>query len=1171
MGNLFNRNINIDQNYFKKNVNQSILKNSKFRTLKDKATKNEYQFERIDTYNGLFNTQQLLNVIDFSKFENHCFFDSAVSKVEYTFNKIFDEFPIDGTLDEYTSFFNNLDGFGKFIYNQFDKNLGYLKFQNSFVEIINKSGYLTSFNRNENILSKLTKPILNPSNNEFSIDFRLFIPDSSTNINQVILQYLNDNIQNNFNGFTLYIKDITSSSGQKSFANIIMLISNFDINTNNHEVLYKKFKVEINKWNHIVITISNENINKKMDIYVDSVLQIISDLDQINNMSSKTKLLIDDDINFYIGKANSIHSLSPNELNGMNYINLINNINYLNAYIDEFRFYHKKINQDEIINNKSTNVYASDHLKLYFRFNEPTGEYEKNMFCFDSSGNSLHSKISLSSPPNTLTDFRIAISNLRYNPNIDTVKTSLQFEIDDYNPCLMPTYNLNKNLNNTYINLAKEYDNFNPNLIFKLFPKHYFKEGALLEGLNENVNNQNSKVYYINSDENILTITDEENDLNNYPGQQKFEGIQTFAKLLTIWARFFDEIKIYLDILPKLIDISYSSTINSDSIDFLNNETVNFFIPLMAKLNGFEFKELLDNVNSDRLLDGYIIGADGIDKSQYSIRYVQNEIWKRILINSHDIISAKGTKNAIKSIFNSVGIQADDYYRFREYGKSSNKFITHSFNRRARDFKLLSFNQDINISLNILNTANSTIQSILKNNTFSFEFILNYNNLLNVKQENIFIIKNLTNNKKEIELIYLKDIEKDLGQLKLLVYYGNTSYYEIILNDINILNNRNYINLNIENIMSSNNLNLIEKIISLNYIENITNIVRTQKITIPKYIIDNVNTSPLIFLTNNHIKSIVFEKSIENTFNGNIMSIRMWKNKLSNEDMIDHLLNPISISNRNYQTEITKNLKEFLYFDLNLQDEYNTIDSFTNQFKNLLPLDFSENSLIDINNKSSYPFIIKIPTNKNQTDFFINRNFIVNENDLKFDEYNINNKVTSAGFFDEDLATLYSSDLSPIYEKNYINSQKNDIRFSIEMSNTKHLNEDIGKLFDSIDFFSDVISDFGTLNDIRYNSFEKFSDKYFKRLKNLKLNIIPLYELYQILDNVLTEMLYDFISSRVKFNNNVYVIESHSLERHKFHYKFLESHIVMKGNYDINSTSNSKKSYNYLNLEGRKG
>jgi len=48
--------------------------------------------ERIDTYSGLFSTQQIFN-LDWSKFENHTFFDSAIAKVNYVFDKLLNDFP----------------------------------------------------------------------------------------------------------------------------------------------------------------------------------------------------------------------------------------------------------------------------------------------------------------------------------------------------------------------------------------------------------------------------------------------------------------------------------------------------------------------------------------------------------------------------------------------------------------------------------------------------------------------------------------------------------------------------------------------------------------------------------------------------------------------------------------------------------------------------------------------------------------------------------------------------------------------------------------------------------------------------------------------------------------------------------------------------------------------
>ena len=214
----------------------------------------EYFFQnndRFDTYKGLFNTQQLIGSIDFDRFENHCFFDSAVSKTEYSFNQIYDKFPIDGSKQEVQDFLNNIDGFTRNIYNQIEKNIGYLKFNNSYISVKNESGYLFSFQRNEKINSKLTNSFLSPKNNSFSFDFRCFINDS-VNTNQVIFQYLNTNLQN---GLTCWIKNIFSI-GQRKYANICFSLTNNDQSVKNF--ILCKFFVEINKWNHIIISIKKD-------------------------------------------------------------------------------------------------------------------------------------------------------------------------------------------------------------------------------------------------------------------------------------------------------------------------------------------------------------------------------------------------------------------------------------------------------------------------------------------------------------------------------------------------------------------------------------------------------------------------------------------------------------------------------------------------------------------------------------------------------------------------------------------------------------------------------------------------------------------------------------------------------------------------------------------------
>jgi len=1167
MGNLFRY-----KNFIDANKDDNKKKNNRFNQENEnilldenniKST-NKNQFERFDTYSGLFNTQQLIGSVDFSEFRNHCFFDSAVSKVEYSFNNIYDNFPLDGVESELNDFLRNMDGFGKFIYNNIDKNIGYLKFDgNNYIEVTNRSGYLFALKRNEQIIQKISTQVLNPANKNFSFDFRLFINNEGILENLPVFQYAipDFNADNQINGFTFFIKEITNV-GSKLFAKCVFL---FNISKYKNNEMIAVFLVNINEWQHICISISNSESqnNKEINVYVNSIklnlknTNIDSSVDNYFKVESAVNNLnfdIDTSANFLIGNAVLNHQ---NNFNSD--LNFISGNKLKSAYIDEFRFYHKELDIDYIIFKREENEYANNFLKLYFKFNEPAGVYSNNSICFDSSGNSLHSKIVVIDNNVNLSggNLRNYIDSLRYNgasPFVDKnnikIKPSLKFEKDDYNPVLFPTFTKNKLLNDAYIEKAKEWDLNNSNLIFKLFPKHYFDDGSLFEGLGERFNNQNAKTYYI--------------DDETLPGEQRTEAIQTFANLLIIWARFFDEIKLYLDIMPKLIDIDYNDISSNES-------TINFFLPLMAKKSGFEFKEIISNP-TNKILDGYILGQDGIDKSQLTLRYIQNEMWKRILVNSRDILMSKGTKSAIKSIFNSIGINYDNFYTFREFGKQISAAVENKrYIKRSRNFKLLKFSNntvDNNFFLEAdLSHLINDFKPTLNNKQYTFEFLIDFSNNLNrysSTDNSIFKLVNQSNQSSVyFELFYIKNVQDELGTLTLRVKNYNSTNSDIIIDEINLINKMFKIFIKIENFSSPSNIN---NRISLICSE--CGINRYSKSSFLNFKSSDPS-QPKIFIENTTKTILVGSpSSISRQFTGNISDIRLWNCNLSDDDIEMHCLDFFSISNNLYLSY--SKISDLLLFHLSCQDD--SVYTYNSSLeKRILLIDFSEkyNALPNFSNQSTYPFRIKTflyNTINLVESCIIEKEIINNEINVKFDEQNIENKVNIASYQDLDLALKNKKALVPVHEVNYFNQKRNDIRFSIEMSNVKHLNEDIAKLFSDIFFQTNNLSDFGSMNEPIYNTFEKFSDFYFKRIKSDKIQITPLYEIYQIFDNILTEMLSEFVSSRVKFNNNVYVIESHVLERHKYYYKFAESHLKMSGDMSISSIHNSKKSRQYLDM-----
>ena len=94
-------------------------------------------------FGKLFSTNELN--IDYSKFQNHTFFDSAVSKTNISFDRVVNTFPFDGTREDINNFRENSTGFETYVLDNFPTNKGYLKFQNDeshHILIKDQQGYL---------------------------------------------------------------------------------------------------------------------------------------------------------------------------------------------------------------------------------------------------------------------------------------------------------------------------------------------------------------------------------------------------------------------------------------------------------------------------------------------------------------------------------------------------------------------------------------------------------------------------------------------------------------------------------------------------------------------------------------------------------------------------------------------------------------------------------------------------------------------------------------------------------------------------------------------------------------------------------------------------------------------------------------------------------------------
>ena len=145
---------------------------------------------------GLKSTQQLPT--DFSRFENHTFFNSAMVNVNVSFDRIINDYPFDGTFDEYETFFDLVTGFEKYVYDSFPKFVNFLHFSGATGPTTTNHGtYISTKDIAGALLPTLSKnksgmPMIGPAvDQSISFEMQLFVAPIA-NDTQVVLQKLED-------------------------------------------------------------------------------------------------------------------------------------------------------------------------------------------------------------------------------------------------------------------------------------------------------------------------------------------------------------------------------------------------------------------------------------------------------------------------------------------------------------------------------------------------------------------------------------------------------------------------------------------------------------------------------------------------------------------------------------------------------------------------------------------------------------------------------------------------------------------------------------------------------------------------------------------------------------------------------------------------------------------
>jgi hypothetical protein len=1086
-----------------------------------------FKYDPIDS--PLKNTQQLN--LDWSKFENHTFFNSAEVKTNVAFDQIINGYPFDGTRIEVEHFFERMGGFEKWLYDKFPVFGGELHFSGTAINEDPQNGYaekLGTWIEVKDVMgalypdlskNKSGESVLNPpSKKSFTIEAHVFLPNEPNN-KQIILQKLSSDL---LQGFTLHL----DSSIGETVTGIFDIISGSSQNT-------VKATLNKGKFNHICASLNRENKNNLLQFYVDEKLagesKKIINIGEFNDVSS-----------LFIGSGSCFYSDGA----------IVNPLQTFSGTLDEFRIFHsyRNVQQQQLLASKG--LYASpDTLKLYYRFNEPSTLLAANIndpvnsIVLDSSGNSLHSLIS-----NFDVSLRRSATNDQLSPMVNE-KAEFKKILFPYNPEVAA-------LNSEILASASYYDEQNPNTITKLIPRHYLREGALSEGYaNTSVEGSIGDVY---GGEGI-------------PGQGSLGSTQIMLTFLYIWAKFFDEIKIFIDAMKTLKTVSYASYENVPD-NFLNN---------FIRSYGMYLPPLFNSSNIQQYVDGEDINEIGI--SDFSLKSVQTQLLRRVLINMPDVLKSKGTQHSIRSFLRSVGIDPENSLRIREFGGPSLRQLGTTRETRSEPMAVVDFYPESIVTSPFLYSSRiepgyppavgpfsngiSTYESdgLLTSGSWTYEGFYKYNN---------HNIKRLSSNNQSLmrlqttgSLSYTQpgvvlNVVASLKEKTISAYIRpgmgiNSPLLQLSLKDVDIFDGEKW-NISVgclrndailSEISSSYFLRAASQSsgeITKSYLTssffkeefssegNVFRLIdATANASGSRLVIGNDPQVPVggFYFLNSSFMAPELARTVN--FEGQLSNVRFWSKGLTEEEWIEHVRNYRSfgiedpLTNYNYVTN-----KDGSFERLRLRSFEKQEDRMSDDGGGVKFLDFSENNFYMTG--SGFPSAQKVMIGDVTSYSYISP---------YFDEYSSSEKIRIRSFQDENyLKNSPWATMAPLYEIPPNEVPLDDPRFSIEFSLIDSLNKDIVTMFSNLDFMANAIGSPELLYSSDYPELEKLSNVYFNRIKN-KLNFRNFFEFYRWFDASISTFIQQLVPRKTKFKGTNFVIESHLLERHKLEYQSSEIYL----------------------------
>lgn len=1078
----------------------------------------------------LKSTQQLN--VDWSLFQNHTFFMSAEAKVNLAFDQIINGYPFDGTRLEAERFFEKLTGFDKWVFDNFPKYRGELVFSGTQVGE-DKDGtagtWIAVKDHAGALFPELAKNatgegILNPDGTSLTIEMHLFLPPQA-NGTQIICQKLSGSTQ----GFSFYLMPSVSTTTVEARFSVVS--GSFNITT----------AATLNKgqFNHLAVTLNRES---RADF-----LQFFKFGDIVD--TSKTSYVINtmsiDASDFIVGSGSTLtlgaSTIVPTQT--------------LSGTMDELRVFHSARTTAQLQQYLRKPVFATDDLKLYFKFNEPAPPIATSLtdsvngIVIDSSGNALHALI------NNFT------GTLRRETSTDGASLMI-YETDTTAPVLFPAHAGVIDFNTSLLASASTYDQVNPNLITKLVPPHYLLEGAALEGFPELEGDGGAP--YAGS---------------GIPGQGKMGNVQLILSLLYIYARFFDEMKLFVDSFSSLRYVNYDAT-----------DTVpdNFVLNLIEQY-GFHLPPLFNDSTLEQYIRAENVDFD-ITVSDYPLRYVQNQLMRRVLINIPDVLRSKGTQHSIKSFLRAVGIDPENSMRIREYGGPTTQQLSFARESKREPNVMVNFITSSWVKSPYLHAprtepgfpkirgsfvsqslyppngiSNQISDTLLTSGSWTTEMIVKYTPV-NVKAMTSptqslarMVVTGSTPNSEGLVVNLLAVSSSIDSKLILYVRAGSDTKSPVLALPMSIPSEGGLFSGDRWNVSFGCERNdAVDSRVSSSYFIRLGNqsegkieyfkstssffyeLHATETNVLRDFHTASNTSGPFLVVGQGHpviqgstTSSFLNDSSksdpeaLVSAFTGLVSNFRFWSKALTVTEWKEHIRNYKSLGTRdpkinyNFVKAESGSFERVRLDSLTKQDQREA----SGTLGSLTFLDFSLNNM----HLTGAGFPI-------DADSMVGELFDYSYLSPYFDEASTNEKIRVRGFLNQDIIdeTPWAG-VAPVYEIVKSEEPTDDVRFSIDFSLIDALNRDIVTLFSTFDAIDNALGAPELLFSPDYPDLDRLRNIYFNRIGG-RLNFKAFFEFFRWFDTSIGTFIEQLVPRKTNFKGTNFVIESHMLERHKLEY-----------------------------------